>query len=40
VLPLQELPAAPIRDELQTEEIILPEYIAGYSRKKTEPISA
>ena len=33
VLPLQETPLPPVRDELQTEEVMLPEYIAGYSRK-------
>jgi len=33
VLPLQETPLSPVRDELQTEEVMLPEYIAGYSRK-------
>ena len=34
VMPLQETPLAPIRDELQTEDVRLPEYIAGYSRKR------
>lgn len=33
LLPLQELPAAPIRDELQSPDIALPNYIAQYSRK-------
>jgi len=33
VLPLQEIPLSPIRDEVLPEEISLPEYIAGYSRK-------
>lgn len=33
VLPLQETPSSPIRDELQTQEVTLPEYIAQYSRK-------
>jgi len=34
VLPLQELPLAPIRDQLQGESTPLPEYIARYSRSK------
>lgn len=33
ILPLQETPLPPIRDELLPENIPLPEYIAGYSRK-------
>jgi nitroimidazol reductase NimA-like FMN-containing flavoprotein (pyridoxamine 5'-phosphate oxidase superfamily) len=33
LVPLQELPAAPIRDELQSPDIALPNYIAQYSRK-------
>jgi len=33
VLPLQELPLAPIQDKLQTSEVPLPEYLACYSRK-------
>jgi nitroimidazol reductase NimA-like FMN-containing flavoprotein (pyridoxamine 5'-phosphate oxidase superfamily) len=33
ILPLQETPVSPIRDELQSEDIPLPEYIARYSRK-------
>jgi hypothetical protein len=33
VLPLQERPLAAIRDELQSENIPLPQYIAQYSRK-------
>jgi nitroimidazol reductase NimA-like FMN-containing flavoprotein (pyridoxamine 5'-phosphate oxidase superfamily) len=32
LLPLKELPLAPIHDELQSEKILLPDYIAGYSR--------
>jgi uncharacterized protein len=32
LLPLQELPAAPIRDELQSQDVALPNYIARYSR--------
>ncbi len=35
VLPLQESPLLPIRDELQSQEIALPKYIVGYSRKRT-----
>jgi nitroimidazol reductase NimA-like FMN-containing flavoprotein (pyridoxamine 5'-phosphate oxidase superfamily) len=34
VLPLQEIPLSPIRDELQAENIPLPSYIAEYSRKR------
>jgi nitroimidazol reductase NimA-like FMN-containing flavoprotein (pyridoxamine 5'-phosphate oxidase superfamily) len=33
ILPLQETPLSPIRDELQSENIPLPKYIARYSRK-------
>ncbi len=33
VLPLQEIPLTPSRDELQSTEIAPPEYIAHYSRK-------
>ena len=33
VLPLQELPLSPIRDELQEEPVDLPAYIESYSRK-------
>ena len=32
ILPLQEVPLAPVQDELQLEEIRLPQYVAGYSR--------
>jgi uncharacterized protein len=32
VLPLQELPLSPIRDELQSKDVPLPEYIGQYSR--------
>jgi nitroimidazol reductase NimA-like FMN-containing flavoprotein (pyridoxamine 5'-phosphate oxidase superfamily) len=35
ILPLQEMPLAPIRDELQAEDVTLPEYIAEYSRRTT-----
>ncbi len=34
ILPLQELPLAPIHDELQSAEIPLPEYVSQYSRRK------
>ena len=34
LLPLQQIPLAPIRDELQTENIPLPAYLSEYSRKK------
>ena len=33
VLPLQEMPLIPIQDEVQAKDVILPEYIAQYSRK-------
>jgi nitroimidazol reductase NimA-like FMN-containing flavoprotein (pyridoxamine 5'-phosphate oxidase superfamily) len=33
LLPFQELPTAPIRDELQDDAVPLPEYISGYSRR-------
>jgi hypothetical protein len=33
VLPLQELAQTPLRDELQTADVPLPDYIANYSRK-------
>ena len=32
VLPLREVSLSPIRDEMQSKEVILPPYIAGYSR--------
>jgi len=34
VLPLQQMSLAPIRDELQTENIPLPAYVASYARGK------
>lgn len=34
ILPLQEMPLTPIRDEVQSENIPLPKYVAQYSRKK------
>lgn len=34
ILPLQEMPLSPIRDELQTKAVPLPEYVATYSRTK------
>jgi len=33
ILPLQEMSLTPIRDELQSENIPLPKYVAQYSRK-------
>ena len=36
VLPLQELPLAPIRDEAQSDAIPLPPYISAYSRTSAE----
>ena len=36
ILPLQETPLAPLRDELQSEEVPLPEYVAGYSRRRVD----
>ena len=32
VLPFQQMPLAPVRDERQSEEIVLPGYISSYSR--------
>ena len=32
ILPLQEMPSLPVRDDVQSEEIPLPGYIARYSR--------
>jgi len=34
VLPLQEMPMSPVRDELMTQDIAVPKYIAKYSRKQ------
>ena len=34
VLPLQEMPLSPKRDELMTQNIAVPKYIAKYSRKQ------
>lgn len=34
VLPLQEIPLSPIRDEVQPADIPLPDYVAAYSRKQ------
>ena len=36
VLPLQERPLSPIRDEAQLEEVALPPYIAHYTRNHNE----
>ena len=35
LLPLQEVTLSPIRDELLPGDVPLPEYVAGYSRKRT-----
>lgn len=35
LLPLQEKSLAPIRDEVQSEAVRLPDYIAGYSRTRS-----
>ena len=32
ILPLKELPLAPVQDELQSQDILLPGYVANYSR--------
>jgi nitroimidazol reductase NimA-like FMN-containing flavoprotein (pyridoxamine 5'-phosphate oxidase superfamily) len=40
VLPLQEEPRMPIRDELQTQDVPLPEYISGYSRQRAGETAA
>ena len=34
VLPLRELPLPPVRDQLMTQDIPVPEYVIGYSRSK------
>jgi len=34
VLPLQELPLPPVRDQLMTQDIPVPAYVSGYSRSK------
>jgi nitroimidazol reductase NimA-like FMN-containing flavoprotein (pyridoxamine 5'-phosphate oxidase superfamily) len=34
VLPLREMPLAPMQDELQSEDVSLPAYVTGYSRKR------
>ena len=34
ILPLQETPLIPIRDELQSEDVLLPDYVSQYSRKE------
>ncbi len=36
VLPIQEMPLTPIRDELMTQDISAPKYIAKYSRNKNK----
>lgn len=36
VLPLQEAPLLPVRDELQSEDVALPEYVEQYSRKRVK----
>ena len=33
ILPLQEIPLAPLQDEFQREDVTVPAYIAGYSRQ-------
>ena len=35
ILPLQEMPSLPVRDEVQSEDIPLPDYVARYSRKQS-----
>ncbi len=34
VLPLQEMPLSPVRDELMTQDIAVPDYVTNYSRRK------
>jgi hypothetical protein len=36
ILPLQEIALAPWQDELQSNEISLPDYVSHYSRKPVE----
>ena len=38
VLPLQEMAASPVRDERQSEEVPLPDYVARYSRKPAQEV--
>jgi uncharacterized protein len=40
ILPFEQTSLTPIRDGLQTEEVMLPHYIAGYSRKRVEKETA
>ena len=40
ILPLEQTSLTPIRDGLQTEDVMLPHYIAGYSRKRVEEKTA
>jgi nitroimidazol reductase NimA-like FMN-containing flavoprotein (pyridoxamine 5'-phosphate oxidase superfamily) len=35
LLPIQQMPLTPVRDEVQSESIALPQYIAAYSRTKS-----
>lgn len=35
VLPLEEMPLSPVRDELQSPDVTLPAYLARYSRKSS-----
>jgi uncharacterized protein len=34
ILPLQEIPLSPLQDELQSDDVPLPGYIANYSRRR------
>ena len=38
ILPLQELPLAPVRDALQSETVPMPVYVEHYSRKREKTI--
>ena len=38
ILPLQELPLAPVRDALQSETVPMPVYVEQYSRKREKTI--
>lgn len=35
VLPLREIPLSPVRDEQQTEDLPIPEYVSAYSRTRS-----
>ena len=38
ILPLQEMPLAPVRDALQSDSVPMPEYVEQYSRKREKTL--